>query len=109
MIPLLIKLSFVVYLGILIYFGFISCKPNWLGWFMFCRASFCYATICYKTELLNIWDYMDHTQVIIHKEMMDDLLRYLRFNHGKYPMSGTVLFYTNRGVVKYQVRNAWLV
>jgi hypothetical protein len=52
---------------------------------------------------------MDHTQVIIHKEMMDDLLRYLRFNHGKYPMSGTVLFYTNRGVVKYQVRNAWLV
>lgn len=104
-----LKAVFAAYLAVLVYFGFVCRRPNKLGWFMFCRASYVYAEIRHGAEVLNIWNYLPHSQVIVHKEMVNDLLRYLRQHHEKFPMSGVVRLYTKNGVLEYRVRNAWLV
>ena len=106
---LIVKGLFIVYIGVLFYYGFICRRDNWLGWFMFCRASFCYANIRFKDELINIWDYIPHCQVILHKDMLNNLLWYLKAIRGMSPMVGTVVLYTSDGVVRHKVRNAWLV
>lgn len=76
---------------------------------MFYRASFCYAEIFHGTEKIDIWDYLDHTQVIVDKDLVNALLTYLRTHHKKYPMTGSVRFHTGNGILEYQVRNAWLI
>ena len=106
---MLAKLTFVGFCAVLGYYGFICRRPNWLGWFMFCRASYCCAEIRCGDEVLNIWNYLPHCQVIVHKEMINNLLWYLRAKHDKRRMHGTVVLHTTRGIRSFRVRNAWLV
>lgn len=106
---LLWRLAWFGFTGSLLYFGIVVRRPNQLGWVMFTRASFCEANIFWKEERINLWDYLPHGKVIVDKTTIDHLLQYLRKHKGMYPMSGSVVFYTREGPVRYIVRNAWLV
>ncbi len=105
----LLQIAFITYLAVLMYFGFLTRTPNWLGWFMFARPSFCYAKITCGERNVNIWAYLPHCQVIVHKPMIEALLQYLRVHHGLYPLSGTIVLHTANGTEVYRVRNAWLI
>jgi hypothetical protein len=76
---------------------------------MFTRCSYCEAEIYHHGQFINIWDYFEHTQVIIDPQMINDMLNFLRTKHKLYPLTGHVRFFTNDGVVEYTVRNAYLV
>lgn len=105
----MLQLTFLTYLLLLIYFGFVKRGDNWLGWFMFVRASFCEAEIRCGTQEINVWDYLPHSQVVVHRDALNRLMLYLHKQHGLYPLSGEVRLHTNNGTITFRVRRAWLI
>lgn len=106
---MVVKVCFVLYFIVLLYYGFYTKKPNWLGWFMFVRGSYCYANLKSKKTNINIWEYFPHCQVIIHKEMMVNLLSFLREEKGIKDIRGYFILYTPNNIKKYPVNNSHVV
>ena len=98
-----------VYVAILAVYGSFVKKPNWLGWFMFTRCSFCYADLFCDGKRVNIWDYLPHCQVIIHKPMLFQLITYLREEKKMTRLAGTVKLFTNKGVLEFKVEDGYVL
>lgn len=98
-----------VWILILVFFGFIKKEDNWLGWFMFCRASYCYSELRNWDQPVNIWHYLPHSQVMVSEEMFEELLRFLRNSKGMTGLNGYVEFRTTRGVIRRNIRRSWLI
>lgn len=100
---------FVVYIAILAIYGFFVKRPNWLGWFMFTRGSFCYAELFCNGERVNIWDYLPHCQVIVHKPLLFQLITYLRDEKRMTNLNGMVKLYTDKGVLEFKVQDGYVL
>lgn len=105
----MVKIIYLIYIAVLLYFGLISRRANWFSWTMFAQASFCEAKLFLNDEELNIWRYLPHSQIMINRHTLQSLLAFISKKHNCTNIHGTVKFHTASMSREYKVQNAAIV